>query len=336
MSRVLMVVVAVLTLVAAACGDDGNDASTTTTTTTTDASDTTSTTTTTPDPTADWERCENPEGFAISYPDGWSVNDGAVVSECSLFDPEPFTVPEGTDARVAAISAHVEPVAFHEAAAPGEEVDRAVTVVDGHQAVRLVESGSEFHGKDTAATRYFVDLSTGALAPGIDEQAQTLVIDTIELEGMDYAGNLEIVDRMVRSIELRDAQESETTVVARYGGGGTPFAVGAEIVDDQPCLTVPLEGEASTRCFSPPGPESIRAADMSADLLDVIAGVAGEGVFRVDVDLGSGTFSFLPVPIEGSSVRGWAMPVMADESTTVRFSAIDGTELGSRAVDAPS
>ncbi len=200
MTRLLTPLVAVFVLLAAACGGDDDDAAPTTTetveeTTTTDA--TTTTSTTAPDPTADWTRCANPDGFRLSYPQDWSTNDGSVVGECSQFDPEPFTVPEATDERVAAITAYVDPVPYAEVAAPGDEVDRAVTTVDGHQAVRIEEVGSELYGEDTATTRYLVDLPADG-----DAEPSTLFLDTIELRGMAYEQNVEVLDRMVRTIEI--------------------------------------------------------------------------------------------------------------------------------------
>lgn len=270
---------------------------------------TSTTSTTMPDPTADWTRCENPDGFSLSYPQDWSTNAGAVVGECSQFDPEPFTVPAGTDERVVAITAFVDPVAYAEVAAPGDEVDRAVTTVDGHQALRIEAAGSEFFGEDTAATRYLIDLSADANA-----EPRTLFLDTIELSGMAYEENVEILDRMVRTIEIDGASTGDTgaeseDVVARYGGGGTPFAAGGELQGTEPCLTVPLDGDPETTCFSAPGPESIRIADLSGELLDVVGGVAGSEVFRVDAELASGTMSYLPVPIGGSDVAGWILPL---------------------------
>ena len=329
MPRTTLALVAALVLVAGACGGEDQSATTTTTTTTTTTMTTeapsTATTTARPDPTATWSRCDDPDGFSISFPDGWSTNDGSVVSACSRFDPEPFTVPEQSDARVAAIVADVESVPFHQAAAPGDERDRAVTAVDGHQAVRVVDPGSALYGPDTEATRYLIDLSIG-----VDDGPGTLVVDTVDLPGSNYDANVETLDRMVQTIDLTVADESPPGIVARYGGGGTPFAASAELQDGRPCVTVPVEGSPSTTCFSTPGPASLRLADLGTELLPAVGGVAGDDVFRVDAELDSGSLSFLPVRIGDSTTRGWVVPVDPTEVSSLTFSTIDGTELGSR------
>ncbi|MCD9625645.1 hypothetical protein [Rhabdothermincola salaria] len=327
----------VLVLVLAACGgDEEDDASPTTeppSSTTTDAPDGT-------EPSEDtdaWQPCESSAGFSLSYPADWETNAGDVVGPCSQFDPEPFEVPEATDERVAVINAYVDPVGFADAAAPGSdrmETERATTVVDGRQTVRLEGPASELFGEGTTAVRYLVDVPSGD-----DGQPRTLVVDAVERAGGDFDRAVEVLDRMVRSIDIggADGIVDGQTVVARYGGGGTPFAAGVEPRDGEHCLTVPLEGDSVEECFSVGGPDDVRVADLSGDLLPVLGGITGADVFRVDVERADGTtFSTLPVPVEDGGARGFAVPVDPDEVTGLSWSSMDGTQLGSRDLDAES
>ncbi|TWH72248.1 hypothetical protein JD78_00759 [Modestobacter roseus] len=146
------------------------------------------------------QRCESPAGFAVSYPEGWAVNDGDIAPPCTRFAPDPFTVPAGTDARVGAVTASVEPAAVDQVAAPDPQRDlqRSETTVDGRPAVR-VERESRGRGLWPAGTRwtgYVVGLPDGEDGP------RTLVVDTVELPQFDYARNVEVLDRMVETLEV--------------------------------------------------------------------------------------------------------------------------------------
>ena len=328
MARLLLALFASLSLLAAACGDDDEGAAPTTDDTTTTTGDSDETTTTQPEePTATWERCENPAGFAVSYPASWETNDGSVTTACSQFDPDPFSVPEATDERVAAITAYVDPVDFNEVAAPGdEESDRAVTSVDGHQAVRTIQTGSELYGEDTEITMYTIDL-----ALGVDDGPGTLFIDVVDTAGVDYASSVRVMDRMVRTIDLTVADRAPDDVVARYEGAA-PFSAALDVEAGEPCLTTPTQGEPTTRCFTLPGPDAVRAADYSAELFAAFGGAAGADVFRIDIDTESGTFSYLPVAV-GGPVRGWAAPIEGASVERLTWFGLDGAELGSRSYD---
>ena len=336
MTRTILVLFASLALLVGACGDDDDTAATTTTETSeTSISDPTSTTTTTTDPdsTDGWERCENPDGFSLAHPAEWSTNDGTVVGECSQFDPEPFEVPEATDERVAAITAYVDPVPFDQVAAPGDSPgsDRAVTSVDGHQAVRVEGPAGELYPEGTSSVRYMIDMGVGT-----EERDETLFVDTLDLPGMDYEENVTVLDRMVRTIEFTDGgPDDEQTVVARYGGGGTPFAAAGEVDDGTACVTAPIEGDSRSECFNAPDGDGLRFTDLSGELLPIVAGVTGSRVFRVDAEIGSGTFSFLPVAIDGTT-RGFAMPIDLDDVRQLTWHDLRGTQLGARVLDEES
>ena len=328
MLRTILALFTPLALLVTACGGDDEGAERTTSTTTepvTTTTDTSVTTTSSPDDTDAWTRCDNPEGFSLSYPGDWRTNDGSVVPECSQFDPEPFEVPEATDERVAAITAFVDPVRFADVAAPQQEegVDRAVTAVDGHQAVRIEGPAGELYPDDATAVRYVVDLSFG-----IDD-ARTLFLDTIELSDTDFERDVGVLDRMARTIELDAEDRFDRAVVARYEGGGNLFSAGGHVEDGTHCIAAPLDEDTRSRCFDPPAADGARFGDLSGDLFPLFVGVTGSDVFRIEVDQTGTTTSYLPVRIDGTDSRGFAVPITVGAGATVSWFDIDGEELGS-------
>lgn len=151
-----------------------------------------------PDPLG--QRCESPEGYAVSYPASWEVNPGTEVPACSLFSPDSFEVPPATDARVAPISARVEGIPFDRLVTTGrgEELSREEFTVDGRPAVRVerVTAGEGLWPQGLPVTRVVVDLGEG------DGTARALVLNTIGLPRFDYPRNVEVLDRMVASLTL--------------------------------------------------------------------------------------------------------------------------------------
>lgn len=154
-------------------------------------------------PVALGQRCETPAGFALSYPDSWSVNPGGTVPECTRFAPDPFTVPPGTDARTGAVTASVERAPFDRVAGPGmgREVSRTDTTVDGRRAVRIerVSAGEGLWPEGVRTTSYVVDLEDA------EDRPRTLVVDTVGLPQFDYARNVRVLDRMVETLVLTGA-----------------------------------------------------------------------------------------------------------------------------------
>lgn len=151
-------------------------------------------------PVALSQRCQSPAGFAVSFPASWSVNSGLTVPACTRFAPEPFTVPPGTDARVGAITASVESIPYDLVAGSGssEEVSRTDTTVDGRTAVRIerVSSGQGLWPEGVRSTGYVIDLGEGEDGP------RTLVVNTIDLRQFDYRRDVEVLDRMVETLEF--------------------------------------------------------------------------------------------------------------------------------------
>jgi hypothetical protein len=144
------------------------------------------------------QRCESPAGFAISYPEGWAVNSGETVPACTRFAPASFTVPPATDARVGSVTASIEGIPFGLLASPGTPApgSRIETDVDGHRAVRLerVSAGQGLYPPGIRLTSYVVELEPG------EDGERSLVVDTVGLPQFDYARNVRLLDRMIRTV----------------------------------------------------------------------------------------------------------------------------------------
>lgn len=312
---------------AVACGDDDTEqARDTTTTTVVTTTTTTPDTTTTTGPDGDSDRCENPEGFSVVPPDGWVVNDGDVVEPCSQWHPEPFEVPDSTDERVAAITAYVDPVPYAQAAAPveGRDEDRAVTTVDGRQAVRLsYEIGDGgLYAPGTPITVYLVDLTS------VDGDPATLFVDTIGLESFDHESNVEALDRMMQTLQVTaEDVDTDPSVVASYLGGGGGFSVTAEHRRGETCLRIPPHGDEV--CTDDPAGDQVHTVALRDLMGDLLAGVTGAQVWRIDaVERGDGTVhSYLPAPVPGTDLGGFAFTRGLDDFERLVLRDVTGEEL---------
>jgi hypothetical protein len=199
--RRLTTCIAALVLVIAGCGDDDDTAATTTTTTTAettttveDPTTTTTSTTTTPERGPELrERCTSPDGFTISYPQGWEA-----VADCGQFGPAPLDEPApNTDDRTGAVAAYLDPVAFEQVSGPDEgERDRREATVDGRPAVRVegAQSGIGLYPEGTDYARWMVDV----------DGERTLFLDTYDLDGydVDFDEAVAAMDAMAESIDL--------------------------------------------------------------------------------------------------------------------------------------
>lgn len=270
-------------------------------------------------------RCESPAGFALGRPASWSTNPGGAVATCSQLHPEPFDVPEATDARVAAITAYVDPVPFDEVVAldAHRDADRAVTTIEGLQAVRFeYVAGSEaFWPQGTSISLYAIDL-----APGAGDEPRTLFLDTVDLEGFDYERNRIVLDRIARSLDVTlDGVETDPAIVARYEGGGGGFSVEAEVEGGEACLRIPPGGEPI--CTELPAADQVHTIQLT-DLTPVLAGVTGRDVFRLTAERRGGEPStYLPAPIPGSELGGFSFTFGLDEVTRLILYDVTGEEL---------
>jgi hypothetical protein len=225
--RRLLVMLAALLLVAAACGDDdGGDAGTDDPTTTTSSRPTSPTTV---DGELQWTTCENPEvAYRVAHPEAWTVNDGPVMPPCSLFDPEPFEVPEATEIPTTiAVSMYADAVPFATVVGDGPgfvETDRRDATIDGRTALRqeLVATGEGLHDEGLSVLRWAIDLGD-----------ETLIAQTHDIPGAEpgFAEAQRVLDRMVDSLRIDpvdDPPPSTTTTTAPPDEGiqpvGTPGA----------------------------------------------------------------------------------------------------------------
>lgn len=288
------------------------------------------------DPLALTNRCTSPEGFSVSYPESWFTNDGTVVSECSQFSPEQFKVPDGTDERVAPITIFIDPVPYFRAATPNRDTEqsRAPTVLDGRQTVRIGSTADDdgFYAEGTRQAMYLVDLSGDG---GAGDGSETIFLDTVGTPNFDFGTNVEILDRMARTLTITAGEEPDNadTAVARYGGGGGAFSVVAEEESGEICLRIPPEGRPS--CTGEPAAEDVEVLELTlVGPRGVLAGSAGRQVFRIEARRpDDNPLNYLPVPLGDGDSRGWALTAGASEVTELIWYGIDGTELGRQAVD---
>ncbi len=145
------------------------------------------------------EQCINRvEGYAVEYPAGWHTNPGEVMDVCSLFDPEPITVPPGTQIPIdIAVSIRFEPVSYETVA--GEvlgrrELSREETTVDGREAVRIESeaTGEALYPAGLRAYQYFVDLGD-----------TTMVAGTYDAGTFPYERKRRILDAMMATFDFR-------------------------------------------------------------------------------------------------------------------------------------
>lgn len=238
--------------------------------------------------------CTNPEGFSISYPDGWVTNDGSVVAGCGWFDPVEIQVEEGTDARAGAITAFVDPVDYTTAASSfRQEESRAVTLIDGHRAVRVEHTGSELYG-EAPVTTYVVE---------VDDRS-TLFLDTLPTDDTDYTNNVAVLDAMARTVEFTGDDDGPAGLIADYRSGGQPFQVTLGTSGGQSCL---IADPGDSLCLTLAG-AAIAVGELRISSGEtVVAGLASDEVFRVEVTTPDGsTLSYLPVEQHGTSA--WVVP----------------------------
>lgn len=143
------------------------------------------------------QRCKNADAaYSVRYPQGWHANAGDVSERCSFFHPEPFELPEATEAPDLAISIGREPVAFAQVAGDDPAIrvlEREETEVDGHSAVRR-ETEATGHGLLPAGVRgrqYLVDLG-----------GETLILATYDVGDLEFERNRDVLDKMAETLEV--------------------------------------------------------------------------------------------------------------------------------------
>lgn len=119
-----------------------------------------------------------------------------------MFDPNSFTVPEGTDERVAVINVYVENVDYSTVTSSIDSDlvrDREIRSIDGRGAVRIErEAGDDgIVPQGTLITSYYVDLGSET-----GETGQVLVADTLDYTTVDYQRSQEVLEKMVPTLQI--------------------------------------------------------------------------------------------------------------------------------------
>ena len=145
------------------------------------------------------QRCDNAErGYTVRYPEGWHANRGDVSEACSFFHPEPFELPEQTEAPDVAVSISREPVPFDQVAGESPAIrisEREETEIDGRAAVsRVTEAtGDGLLPAGVRGYQYLVDLD-----------GETMILSTYDVGDLDFERNRDVLDRMAEALRLSD------------------------------------------------------------------------------------------------------------------------------------
>ena len=146
------------------------------------------------------QRCTNESsGFSISYPAGWSTNDGSVIPACSAFGPNSIEIPVASEIPFdIPIVITEENVAWRQLSQTSQwdRVDSARPAqIAGRSATRIqsVATGEGLAPEGLRATRYVIDLGNG----------RSLVAATHAAEGANYDRNRRVLDAMVRSLSFQ-------------------------------------------------------------------------------------------------------------------------------------
>lgn len=149
--------------------------------------------------------CSAPDGtYTVAYPDGWHTNPGETVDACQVFDPQPIDLEEGIGGgpfgaiTVRALSAPFDVV--REPGRSGRLLSSEPTTVEGRDAVRqtVEHTGDGAIPQGTRSYRYLIDLGD-----------RTLLAVTYDFDEASFDERRQIVDRMVRSLELGPTGSSD-------------------------------------------------------------------------------------------------------------------------------
>lgn len=285
------------------------------------------------------QTCSSPEGYTISYPEGWTTNDGSVTDSCGQFNPTPFEVPPASDERVAAITAYVDNVAYSDVAGGDStfEGTTASTTIDGHQALRRSGeyNGNGLYDAGTPVTSYLIDL-----ALGVDDGPGTMFVNVIGVGDFDHDALVPVLDAMAATIEI-DLTTTDASVIARFEGGGAPFSVSAQPGSGPNDVCLGLVGRQARGCVdvtASPAQPGLRVVLLQDGTISALAGTAPDDVFLVEARSSGGDslFSYLPVPVaESDGISAWAMPLSTDDVAELVLRDRAGNSLGSTPLPAP-
>ncbi|QRN97544.1 hypothetical protein JRI60_00160 [Archangium violaceum] len=146
-------------------------------------------------------RCDNPTSdYSIAYPSAWIANSPGQVEPCRFFHPTAFTVQPGTEEPPLAVSVKRESLSLQDFiqgnTGPGYDVlqQERITLA-GQPAVRLelrTTDESSFLPPGTREYLYAVSAGPNALVR----------VGTLDAPGLDYSLDKDVVDQMVRTLQL--------------------------------------------------------------------------------------------------------------------------------------
>jgi hypothetical protein len=149
------------------------------------------------------ERCSNPSGFEVSYPEGWVTNEEQEngLPPCSLFDPESVDTGDALEVPLdIAVFIRIERVPFEqvERAEFADEVSREELTVADRPAVRVEyqATGGGLAPAGTMTTSYRVDLGE-----------ETLIAVAHDIGEPAYTSKQEALDEMMRTLEFFEPGE---------------------------------------------------------------------------------------------------------------------------------
>jgi hypothetical protein len=155
-----------------------------------------------PERDAPLTRCTNEAGgYSIAYPQAWVTNTGPAVEPCRFFHPSPFTVEPATEEPSVAVSVKRESVSLERyiegSTSPSYDVlQQERLTLAGRPAIRLELRATEQSPLLSPGTReYLYVVSAG--------EEEVIRAATLDVGGLDYARNKEVLDRMIHTLQLR-------------------------------------------------------------------------------------------------------------------------------------
>lgn len=146
------------------------------------------------------EPCTNDEDdYTVHPPATWARNDATTLPPCAAFGPEAFEVRAGTDdTRGLPVLLRDEPVTYEQVLTPapghGAVVDREQTLTLGPRRAALQERTATGAGLRPEGARYTLWF--------VDRGDHTLIGETHDVPGQDYAAKRAVLVRLLLSLEL--------------------------------------------------------------------------------------------------------------------------------------
>ena len=143
--------------------------------------------------------------FTVAYPQGWHSNDESDGEPCNWFHPEPFDLPENSEAPGIAVRLGYDAVDFDSASdssSQSEEVlDRREVEVDGRRAVRI-HSRSKGEG--------LLDRGVESVTWYVDTPTPVFVGATHGVAPGGLEKNAPVLDQMMSSVEFTEQVSSDS------------------------------------------------------------------------------------------------------------------------------